>query len=190
MSKTTSQISCCVFDLETSNLCADFGILLCGVVKGAHGKARVFRGDQLNPKWMTRRSDDSKVLAAIVQELDQYDIWIAHNGNRFDVPFLRTRLLRHGMRELPTKKLVDPVLLARNKLRMSYNSLEKLANHLGCNSKTDVRPEMWLAAALDGDKTAMKYITEHCVEDVNTLEMVAGALKCYSSTYNSYGSGF
>src|SRR5262249_44709780 len=33
--------------------------------------------------------------------LDLYDIWIVHNGNKFDLPFLRTRLLKHGLPPLP-----------------------------------------------------------------------------------------
>jgi len=46
-----NQVSCCVMDLETTNLSADFGVVLCGVVKPAHGKPRVFLADHLNPQW-------------------------------------------------------------------------------------------------------------------------------------------
>jgi uncharacterized protein YprB with RNaseH-like and TPR domain len=184
------QISSCVFDLETTNLSADFGVILCGVVKGAGERHKTFRADELNPKWASKRSDDREVLTAIIAELSGYDIWVAHNGAKFDVPFLRTRLLAWGLEPLPSKKLVDPVLLARNKLRMSFNSLSQVANHLQVNSKTDVQPQQWIAAALDGDKKAMSYIVEHCVQDVYVLEKVIGELKHYSSTYNTYGSGF
>lgn len=184
------QVSCCCFDLETTNLAADFGVVLCGVVKPAHGKPRVFRGDEINKNWRTMRSNDASLVAAIVEELSRYDIWVAHNGARFDVPFLRTRLLRWGLDPLPAKKLIDPVFLARNKLRMSFNSLAQVANHLGVNSKTEVRPEMWLAASLDGSPKAMDYIVKHCVADVYTLEKVVGALKVYSTAYNAWGSGF
>lgn len=187
---TMSQVSCCAFDLETSNLSADFGVILCGAVKPAHGRVKVFRADHLNPRWATCRSDDSAVVRAIVNELEKYDIWVAHNGARFDVPFLRTRLLKHGMPPLPSKKLIDPVLLARNKLRMSFNSLDKVASHLGCNSKTTVEPDKWLQAALDGSRRAMRYIAHHCVQDVLVLEKVIGALKAYSGAYNTYGSGY
>lgn len=184
------QISSCVFDLETTNLTADFGVVLCGVVKGDATEPKIFRADDLNRRWRAKRSDDSAVVKAIVAELEQYDIWIAHNGAKFDVPYLRSRLLRHGAGELPVKKLVDPVLLARNKLRLSYNSLEKVADHLGCNSKTTVDPSMWLRAALDGEREAMDYIVEHCVQDVLVLEKVIFALKGCCTTFNTYGSGF
>ncbi len=34
------------------------------------------------------------------------------------------------------------------------------------------------------------HIVKHCVQDVLVLEKVMGALKAYSGTYNTYGSGF
>jgi hypothetical protein len=73
---------------------------------------------------------------------------------------------------------------------MSFNSLAAVANHLGVNSKTDLIPANWLEAALDGSRKAMTAIVTHCVQDVLTLEKIVGALKAYSSTYNSWGSGF
>lgn len=185
-----AQIECCAFDLETTNLTADFGIVLCGVVKPAYGKPKIFRGDTLNAKWRTHRADDSAVVKAIVKELDHYDIWIAHNGAKFDVPFLRTRLARWALPPLPTKKLLDPVWLARNKLRMSYNSLDQLAGFLGVNKKTEVTAHEWMAASLNGDRKAMDYIVNHCVQDVLTLEDVIKAIKAYSTQLNSWGSGY
>jgi len=185
-----AQVTSCVIDLETTNLSADFGVILCGVLKPAGAKPKVFRADVLNPHWNVRRSDDSHVAKAIATEMDKYDIWIIHNGAKFDLPFLRTRLLRWGLEPLPSKKLVDPVLLARNKLRMSYNSLEQIANHLGCNTKTEVKPDCWLSAALDGNRKSMNYIVEHCIQDVMVLEQIIAKLKHYSTNFNSYGSGF
>lgn len=185
-----SRISCCCFDLETSNLSADFGVLLCAVIKPANGAAKVFRADELNPRWKTKRSDDSRTVAAVTKELEKYDIWVAHNGQRFDVPYLRTRLMAWGLPPLPLRKLIDPVLLARNKLRLSYNSLAQVANHLGCNSKTQVSPHHWIKASMDGDSGSMDYIVNHCKRDVLVLEQVVNALKNYSTSFNTYGSGY
>jgi hypothetical protein len=93
------------------------------------------------------------------------------------VPFLRTRLAKWGLDPLPSKKLVDPVELAGNKLRMSFNSLVAIANFLGFNSKTEVRGDLWLQAALDGSTEALDYNVDHCVRDVLVLEKVGGVLK-------------
>lgn len=183
-------ISIATFDLETTSLNADFGIILCGVVKGAGQEAVVLRGDELNKKWDTKRSDDRATVSAIVEELSKYDILIAHNGLNYDLPFLRTRMAKHGMPALRSFKLVDPVQVARRSLRMSGNSLERIADFLGCNTKTTVDGSLWLQAALDGDRAAMQKIVDHCVEDVKMLEAIVDAVKGYSPTFNSKGSFF
>jgi hypothetical protein len=55
--------------------------------------------------------------------------------------------------------------------------------------KAQVDGEHWLRAALDGDRKSMNYIVDHCIKDVIVLDDVVGALKAYSSTINSWGSG-
>lgn len=185
-----NQLGCAIFDLECTSLNADFGVVLCGVVLPAGGKPVILRADKLNKHWDTKRSDDSAVVKAIVHELAKYDIWIAHNGNRYDVPFLRTRLARWNLPPLPTAKLVDPVMLARNKLKMSYNSLNQIANYLGVNSKTEVMGEQWLAASLDGCRKSMNYIVEHCVQDCYVLDRVVGRIKSYVGNLNTWGSAY
>ena len=184
-------ISSCCFDLETSSLNANFGIVLCAVVKGSdRKKPYVFRADSY-PGWAEgRRSDDSGLVTDIVHKLDEYDVLVAHNGARFDVAFLRTRMARWGQGPFPNKKLVDPVLVARNKLRMSSNSLASLASLIGAGEKTVVDGDMWLRASLDGDKGAMDYIVKHCVVDVEILDKVADSVKPYCSVFNTYGSGY
>jgi DNA polymerase III epsilon subunit-like protein len=186
-----AQITCCVFDLETSHLNADFGVVLCGVIKPDGQQPKVFRGDKLHAAdWKRgKRSDDRNTVSEIVKELVKYDIWIAHNGVRFDLPFLRTRLAKWGLPPLRSNKILDPVLLARNTLRMSYNSLERIADFLGVNSKTPVTGDTWVRAYLDGDRDAMESVVDHCVRDVETLEKIVEALKAYSTQLTSWGSG-
>ena len=106
------------------------------------------------------------------------------------MPFLRTRLAKWGLDPLTSKKLVDPVQLARNKLRMSFNSLSAIARFLGFNSKTEVKGDLWLQAALDGRTEALDYIVDRCMRDVLVLEKVVGVLKGYSTQFNTWGSGY
>lgn len=176
------------FDLECSSLNADFGIILCGVIKPQSGEPIVFRSDTLNKKWKTQRSDDSAVVKAIIDELGKYDILCAHNGLKFDLPYLRTRAARWGMPPFHSPKLIDPVLIARRNLRMSYNGLERIADFLGVNTKTRVDGAVWQAASLDGDKAAMDEIVSHCIEDVAMLEVIVSAVKGYCPSFNSKGS--
>jgi uncharacterized protein YprB with RNaseH-like and TPR domain len=182
-------IQTCYFDIETSNLNADFGVILCACIKGDGKPVVTLRGDRLVPGWSAKRSDDGPLVAAIAKELSKYDLWVAHNGQKFDIPFINTRLMASGQLPLARPKvLIDPVWVARNNLRMSYNSLDKLSSVLGVNSKTEVDPAIWLRATLDGDKKAMNYIVEHCVQDVITLDKVVDKLKHLCSAFNNWGS--
>lgn len=181
-------INAACFDLECSSLNADFGIVLCGVVKPQDGEPVIFRADELNRKWKTRRSDDSAVVKALIEELGKYDLLCAHNGLKFDLPYLRTRAARWSLPPVPTPKLIDPVLIARRNLKMSYNGLERLADFLGCNTKTPVEGAKWMRASLDGDTEAMDEIVAHCVQDVLMLEQIVQAVKGYCRQFDGKGS--
>lgn len=184
-------LSTVCFDLETFNLDANFGIIFCGVIKEKDKEPLVFRFDKIDPKaWKTNRSNDKAVVLAIANELAKHSTWCAHNLTKFDYPYLQTRLLKHDLPTLPNPKaLIDPLQLARNKLRMSYNSLEQLASLLGTNSKTPVDPQVWCRAAFDGCTKSMDTIVHHCVEDTFTLERVVDKVYHLSSGFNSWGSG-
>lgn len=178
----------CSLDIETSHLDADFGVILVAVIKPAGKKPVVFRLDQLSKNWDSKRSDDRPVLSALVRELSKYDIVVAHNGTRFDIPFIRARMLKWRMGTLKNFKLVDPCSLSRNKLKLSGNSLNKVTAFAGFNSKSEVHGDLWVAAALDGDRRAMNYIVKHCVQDVIMLESWVELVKDYISVLNGWGS--
>jgi hypothetical protein len=99
-------------------------------------------------------------------------------------------LAKWGLPPLADAKLIDPVQLARNKHRLSYNSLDRITDFLGINQKTVVAGDQWLRAALDGDRKAMGYIVDHCVKDVEMLEKVVDFVKPYAKAFNTWGSGF
>lgn len=174
------------FDLETTNLNANFGVILCACIKPFDKPVITLRGDHY-PTWKKQRSKDIQLCKDIWKELEKYDILIAHNGVNFDVPFLRTRLMKAGVR-MPQPKVVDPVRLARRYLRLGYNSLEQVAAHLGFYGKTSVAGDYWMQASLDGSKKAMNYIVEHCVADVELLEKVANRVNYLVPKIGSFGS--
>lgn len=183
-------INACCFDLETSSLNADFGIILCGCIKPAHEEVITIRGDKACKRWKSNRSDDSATCKAIAKALEDFDIIVAHNGHRFDLPFLRTRLGKWGLKPLGDPKILDPVKIARNKLRLSYNSLERVGEHFGYQGKTVVHGDHWIKASHDGCTKAMDYIVSHCEADVALLEHIVDHIKHYSNSFNSWGSGW
>ena len=199
MAKTTKQdetvLSIATFDIETSNLNANFGIVLCAVIKPMHGKEKVYRLDKTEAWKSGRRYDDSELVCEVIDELNTHDILIAHNGVRFDKPFLNTRALCQnapaGMPILdPRCKMIDPVLLARKYLRMSWNSLDNLLDFMGLGQKTKVTGNVWMKALLGNGREGKKNMDEvvaHCIIDVVELERLVGKIRKFVTRINEFG---
>lgn len=183
-------VSTLILDLETSALEADRGIILCGVAKSSETGFHTIRTDETNPKWKAgKRGDDSETVARLAGLVEEHDIVVAHYGRFFDVPFLRTRQLRWGMRPLKDVKLIDPFRIARNKFKLRSNGLASIADHVGLTDrKTPLYLSVWMEAILNGSKKAMDEIVEHCVADVNVLEGVLRIVKPFIRVLDSRGS--
>ena len=184
-------VTTAVFDLETSDLSADSGIILCGVIKSSEQKKEIiFRSDELNKDWAKgRRGNDKETTKRILDVLKNHDVLVAHNGTRFDLPFLRTRALRWGLDPLKEVKIVDPLSLAWRKLRLKSNRLGSLQDYLGVGvKKTPLDMSLWMRAILDGDAEAMDAIVHHCVMDVRVLEGVFNVVKPYVRILDDRGS--
>ena len=175
-----------VFDLETSSLKANFGVVLCGVVKPIGGEFRVFRLDNFTDKW----SNDSPLVETLINELSSPLVLVAHNGVRFDRPFLNARATRWDIPPLtPRGRIIDPVVLARKHFAMSWNGLESLSVFLQTeHRKSPVDGELWLRAILDHDELALDEIVAHCINDVLVLEEVVTKLQPFIGKIQEWGS--
>lgn len=180
-----------MFDLETSALEGDKGIILCGCIKSSESKKILtIRTDETNPGWKAgKRGDDRETVRLLVEELSKHDVLVAHNGRFFDVPYLRTRMLKWKMPRLPDIKLVDPCQIARNKFKLRSNSLNAILDYLGLKDrKTPLDMSTWAEATQNGSKWAMDLIVEHCIADVKVLDGVLAAVKPYIKLLDDRGS--
>lgn len=184
-------ITTAVFDLETSDLNADSGIILCAVVQSStRRRPIVIRTDDTNKNWAKGlRGDDSATVKQIAEILADHDVLAAHNGSRFDIPFLRTRMARWGMRRFPEVKLIDPLSIAWRKFRLKSNRLGNIADHVGIkDKKTPLDMSTWSDAVLNGNRKSMDLIVEHCLADVKVLEGVLNLVKPYVRILDERGS--
>jgi uncharacterized protein YprB with RNaseH-like and TPR domain len=186
MSKAALRI--CAFDLETTNLNADLGRILCAVVKEPGQHLDVFRLDETNPNWKDDLQNDRQLTNQLARRLEECDIWLAFNGKAFDLPFLRSRLAHWRLKPLASRTLIDPYLIARRKLCLSSNSLAAWAAYLGLGHKHPVDASVWERAADHGDRKAMDQIVQHCKTDVVLLERLILRLKSYCAQFNCWGS--
>ena len=152
-----------MFDIETSNLSADIGEMLCACTKPLGGDITTL---------VATRAGDKKLAKALQEELSKADYICGHYATRFDVPFLNTRLLVHNKPLLSMYRLIDTYFPAKFKLRLHSNRQGSIAELMfGKTIKTRVVGPIW-TKALRGDKASMQYIIEHCQADVTELEAI------------------
>ncbi len=159
-----------MFDIESTNLNAPFGTILCIGYK--------FLGDpKVHIPTIIDHSkngmlDDKGLVERFSKVWDWADYCCGHYAQRFDLPMIQSKLLKHKLPPLAPKVLIDTWRIARDNLKMHSNRLGAIAEYLGCKSeKTPITFDDWLRAA-HGDKKSLKYIVEHCRLDVLVLEEV------------------
>ena len=160
------------YDIEASNLNADFGIVLCVGFKWVGAPARTtqvlnildYPGKNLIEK-------EKHLLVAVSEAFNTAEAVLGHFSTYYDLPFLNTRLLYHRLPVLPPQVAqVDTWKVARYRLKLRNNRLKTISEFLGTREeKNAIKPEQWILA-LGGHRPSMAYIVEHCRLDVIVLE--------------------
>lgn len=166
------------WDLETSNLNADYGVILCAGWKVVgEGRPHIISIRDF-PLYEKDPTNDREVLKALSDVLLTADCWLTWYGTYFDIPFLNTRLLYHGLPIVPPNHAhIDGWKTSRNRLKLRNNRLNTVQDFLGlANEKDAVKGPIWIRA-ISGDQRALRYIESHCRKDVLVLEEAYERLK-------------
>lgn len=161
-----------LFDIESTNLAANFGYILCISYKWlGESSVHTIRIDKFK-RFQNDPTNDVEVVKAFEDVFNQADRVVAHYGKKFDKTFINTRRLIHGLLVLPNTKLIDTWRIAKDHMRLNSNRLATLINALGVKTqKTALSGPVWIKA-MAGDKKAIDYVVHHCIADVKALEEV------------------
>ena len=130
--------------------------------------------------------DDSRVLDSIWEMLDQADIVIAHNGDRFDLRKLNARFILNDMPPPSPYKSIDTLKIARREFAFSSNKQDFLTKTFGLAEKLKTDFQLWLDC-MDGDKSALKNMLSYNERDVVGLEQVYLKLRPYIKNHPNLG---
>jgi DNA polymerase elongation subunit (family B) len=130
-----------------------------------------------------RKDDDSKIVAKLFELLDEADIVVAHNGDKFDLPVILGRGLVHGLRPPSPYFTVDTCRIARRRFRFATNSLANLAEELGLDHQKDGHDkfpgfELWVEC-IKGNDEAWAEMRKYNEQDVIVLEELYLAMRPY-----------
>jgi uncharacterized protein YprB with RNaseH-like and TPR domain len=166
-----------VFDLETTDLKADFGRLLCGsVLSYPSNVMSSFRIDEHNAGSIAK---DGPLAVAIRDEIEKHHISAGYYSKGFDISFLNTRLMVNGERKMTPMLHIDPIWFYRGWRGANFRSskMKVVAKVLGLEeTKMDVPDEVWIDAR-HGDKASLDILVDRCESDVRiTMDIIVHAL--------------
>ncbi len=152
-------------------------------------KSKIIYADQRRSKNI---EDDFGTLKKMWKLLDEADIVIAHNGDKFDIKKLNARFILNGMKPPSSYKQIDTLKLARKKFKFTSNRLSYLTNKLCTKYKKLNHPnftgfELW-KECIAGNLKAWKEMEKYNKYDVLSLEELYKVLEPWTNpiNYNLY----
>ena len=137
-------------------------------------------------QWDSKQSD-KKMLQQFIEVANVADEMVGHNGDKFDLAWIRTRCLFHGIDMFPTYQTIDTLKTARSKFKFNSNRLDYIGKFLGLGKKIKTDFNLWKDIALHNDKGAMIKMVKYCKQDVVLLEKVFTQLRKHMVSKTHYG---
>ena len=119
---------------------------------------------------------DKFLLEQFIPILDEADMIVAHNGDRYDLKFIKTRALKHNLKMLINYKQFDTLKVAKAKFMFNSNKLDYISKFLGAEGKISTEMKLWDDIILRKCPKALIQMLDYCDEDVRQLEVVYNAL--------------
>ncbi len=126
--------------------------------------------DVQTPKEAIER-DDERIIKSIWSLIDQADIIIAHNGDKFDVKKLNTRFHMNGLYPPSPYRSIDTLKVVKKSFAFSSNKLDYLSQIMTNRNKLETNFKLW-TDCLHGNRNALNKMLAYNEEDVRLLEEV------------------
>tara|TARA_R110000868_G_scaffold409979_1_gene696767 strand:+ start:1068 stop:1856 length:789 start_codon:yes stop_codon:yes gene_type:complete len=132
-----------------------------------------FEGEEKIHSLQWEKGCDKKLIKEFVDIVNSCDEVIAHNGDGFDIKWIRTRGLFHGITTMPDIKSIDTLKVSRSKFKLPSNKLDEIAKYFNIGKKLEHRGmPMWEDVIERNCKKSMKEMIAYCKMDVEVLEKV------------------
>lgn len=132
--------------------------------------------------------DDKKLLKGIWDLLDQADVVVGQNSDRFDLKKLNARFIKHEMGKPSPYRTMDTLKMAKKSFAFTSNKLEYMSSNLAPDQKKSSHKkfpgmELW-TECLNGNTEAWKEMEKYNKQDVFALEAVYKKLAPWGVTVN------
>lgn len=138
--------------------------------------AWAFGDDEVKGSILTREEvlarNDERLVLELWHLLDECDVYVAHNGVKFDVKKMNGYFLKHGLPPPSPYKVYDTLQVSRKKFGLPFHNLAYLAKFLNVTRKIDNSGiELWIGCA-NGVQEALDEMMDYNIGDITTLREI------------------
>lgn len=129
---------------------------------------KVYSG-KCTPKEVIKQ-EDKRIIKGIWELVNQADIVIAHNGEKFDIPKLNSRFIINGLNPPLPYQQIDTLKHIRRQFGFTSNKLDYVNKLLNLQRKTETGGfELW-ERCMKGEQDALDLMEKYNINDVRILE--------------------
>ena len=115
-------------------------------------------------------SSPKKMVKGIHKLLDEADVVVHYNGQRFDIPKLNSEFILHGLDPPSQYRQIDLLKTTRSQFGFTSNKLDYVTQHLEIGAKVKhLGMDLWRDCMADCPK-AWKIMRKYNIQDVRLLE--------------------
>jgi hypothetical protein len=120
--------------------------------------------------WSASMIDDSALLKDLWNDLNSIDIVVAHNGDQFDLPQVKTSFVTLGFPPTSPFQTIDTLKIARQVFKFKSNKLDDLGRDLGIGRKMPHTGFNLWHGCMNGDLQSWNLMKRYNRRDVLLLE--------------------
>lgn len=145
--------------------------------------------DEVHTLTWDKNQCDKKLLKDFIKIMNKADEIVAHNGDRFDIKWLRTRCLFHNLPMFPQYQTIDTLKQAKSMFNFNSNRLDYIAKFLNVGAKTEHEGvKLWIDIVLYNNQESLQKMIYYCENDVIILEKVFQKFNSYLKPKVNYGA--
>ena len=134
----------------------------------------------------SKNRDDKRILKSIWKLLDEADIVIGHNGDRFDIRKLRWRFISEDMQPPSPFRIIDTLKIARREFFAPSYKQDFLTKYFQLQNKLETNFQLWQDCEA-GDPEKLEEMVEYNRHDVMGLEQLYLKIRPYIHNHPNLG---
>jgi DNA polymerase elongation subunit (family B) len=120
--------------------------------------------------WDEETQCDREMLSEFINVLNDCDLAIGHNGDRFDLKWIKTRAAYHKLQPVTNVVTVDTLKLIKSNFHLNSNKLDYAVQYFQCGGKMATGGLKLWKRVMAGDAVALDKMVRYCKRDVKILK--------------------